>query len=338
MVNAREGLWIRRAVAAVLLGACLAISCVGCAPAVQQGASSAAASSAAEAASSGSAGTVDSQKTATSAKPAAFEEDPAFDDMKAEVEALVSASGIDVGVAFISLADDARSPGFSIHGDMRLVSASMIKLLVLAEFLDEVEAGTLSMGDMYTLAADDIVGGTGSIQSAAVGTQYTLGELARLMISESDNIAANVLIERMGMDAVNAQAEKLGLENTQLVRLMMSDDAQEGHVENMMSAKDTATLLARIWRGQLVSAEASAFALEALEAQTDGTGIVQGLPDGVVFAHKTGTLAQVENDGGIVELDEGTPYVLTVFCAGGDEATSMKLMAEISRIVYDRIA
>lgn len=254
--------------------------------------------------------------------------------MKSQVEELVAASGIDVGVAFVDLSDDSRVAGFSVHGDMSLVAASMIKLLVLAEFLDEVDAGKLSMDEPYALQAEDIVGGTGSVQSAGVGTTFTLGELARLMICESDNVAANILINRMGMDAVNAQAEKLGLENTQLNRLMMSAEAQAKHIENTMSAKDAATLLTMVWRGQLVSEEASAFALEALDAQFDGAGIGQALPEGVAFAHKTGTLDLVKNDGGIVKADK--PYVLTVFCSGGDASASLDLMVQISRIVYEQ--
>ena len=324
----------------VLLGACLAFACIGCSagPLAVEGQGNPSDGSAAavqEQPSSSSGHVARPQGAAPSAAPAALEEDPAFDSMKTQVEKLVNESNIDVGVAFIDLRDAARSPGFSVHGDMPLVSASMIKLLVLAEFLDEVEAGTLSMDDTYTLAADDIVGGTGSVQSAAVGTVYTLGELARLMICDSDNVATNILIERMGMDAINAQAEKLGLENTHLSRLMMSDDAQVGHVENAMSATDAANMLARIWRGQLVSEQASAFALEALEAQTDSSGIAQGLPRDVMFAHKTGTLSQVKNDAGIVEI-EGKPYVLAVFCSGGDSSASLELIAEISKTVYGR--
>ena len=317
-----------------LLCACIAFACFGCSPAPSTGTAQDDSTATVGESSVGAAEVGESLKAAPAAKPAPFEEDPAYESMKSQVEKLVADSNIDVGVAFIDLRDPSRSPGFSIHGDMPLVSASMIKLLVLAEFLDEADAGTLSMEETYTLAQSDIVGGTGSIQHAAVGTEYSLGELARLMISESDNIATNVLVERMGMDAVNAQAEKLGLTNTHLARLMMTDDAQAGHVANAMSAKDAANLLARIWRGQLVSEQASAFALEALEAQTDSDGIAQGLPAGTKLAHKTGTLMQVKNDAGIVEPASGTPYVLAVFCAGGDAGSSAELIAEISRVVY----
>ena len=101
-----------------------------------------------------------------------------------------------------------------------------------------------------------------------------------------------------------------------------------------MSAEDAAVLLAQIYQGKLVSETASAFALEALEAQTDSAGLAQGLPDGVVFAHKTGTLAVVKNDGGIVEAKK--PYVLVVFCSGAEQSAAYDLMGKISTLVYEQ--
>jgi beta-lactamase class A len=221
-----------------------------------------------------------------------------------------------------------------VNGDTPLVAASMIKLPVLAEFLYEVESGKISMDEPYTLREKDIVGGTGSVQSSPAGMVFTYAELARLMICESDNVAANVLIERMGMDAVNARAEQIGLSGTRLVRLLMDENAQANRKENLMSAEDAAVLLALIWHGQLADETASKFALEALEAQSDTAGILQGLPKGTVFAHKTGTLAQVRNDGGIIEAAK--PYVLVVFCSGAEESTALDLMSRISELVHDR--
>ena len=274
-------------------------------------------------------------KGAASAQPAAFEADPAYDELQAEVEGVLSDAVADVGVAFVDLSDDRRIAGFSVNGDTPLVAASMIKLAILAEFLQEVDSGAIAMEDTYTVQPEDIVGGTGSVQSAGVGATYTYAELARLMICESDNVAANVLIDRMGMDAVNAQAKKLGLARTHLNRKMMDEEAMAQRVENLMSAEDAAVLLSLIYRGQLVSETASTFAFEALEAQADSAGIAAGLPEGVVFAHKTGTLPLVKNDGGIVEAPK--PYVLVVFFSGAEDSTAFDLMARISSLVYETV-
>lgn len=256
-----------------------------------------------------------------------------YRDMQAQVEEVLRGKAFDIGVSYVDLAVPAEHAGFKISGDVRMPSASMIKLLILAEFLDEVDQGVLSMEEPYTIRDSDIVGGTGSKQGSA-GQSFTLAELAHDMISESDNIATNVLIERMGMDAINAQAKKLGLKQTELNRLMMDEQAIANRIENFTSAEDLSRLLALIWRGDLVSPEASAFALQALEDQIDNTGIRAGLPSDVVFAHKTGSLAQVRHDGGIVEADRA--YVLVVMCSGmPSEEEAHDAMAKVSEVVYD---
>ena len=333
----------------VVLALAIFAGCLGCAPDAPQSeratmsttqAVSSIASEGEGAASGGGASESVSEKTPPEdvkaiSQPVSFESDPAFDELKSEVESVLSDAVIDVGVVFVDLSDADRIAGFSVNGDTPLVAASMIKLAVATEFLDEVETGEIAMEEPYTVQAGDIVGGTGSVQSAGAGSTYTYGELARLMISESDNVGANVLIERMGMDAVNAQMEELGLANTHLVRKMMDESAMAERKENLMSAQDAAVLLALVYQGKLVSPTASAFMLEALEAQTDSVGLTQGLPEGVEFAHKTGTLAQVKNDGGIVEAEK--PYVLVMFCSGADDATALELMGKVSKLVYERV-
>ena len=322
----------------LVLSFCLAAACISCAPPPApgdpQGVSASSAPSDSESQATSSSSTENAAQTESSASSEYIEDDASFDEMRQEVSAAIEATSMDVGIAFVDVSDPKRNAGFDVRGDKPLVSASMIKLLVLAAFLDEVDAGTLSMEEPYVIQAEDIVGGTGSVQSAGAGASYALGDLAKLMISESDNVAANVLINRLGMDAVNAEAEKLGLKSTELNRLMMDEEAMAGQVENYMSAQDAATLLTLIWRGELVSERASAFALEALKAQSDAAGIAGGLPADIAFAHKTGTLAQVRNDGGIVMAEK--PYVLVVFCSGGEQSVSESLMMQLSTIVYDR--
>jgi beta-lactamase class A len=69
----------------------------------------------------------------------------------------------------------------------------------------------------------------------------TLGDCALLMLAFSDNAATNVLLERLGFEAVNAEASRLGAEHTQVQRLMMSDGP-----ENVTSARDLAVGIAAI--------------------------------------------------------------------------------------------
>ena len=219
----------------------------------------------------------------------------------------------------------------ALNGDKRFVSASMIKLLILAEFIDEVGNGVISLDDVYTSKASDIVGGTGVIQTDPVGTSYTYDRLAELMIASSDNVATNVLIDRMGFDAINGKAHELGLEKTKLNRKMMQLGSE---VENYTSANDAALILRKIARNELGSKKLCSKAKRYLLQQTDDAGLAQGLPSDVSFAHKTGSLDSKRHDGGIVYGD--CPYVLVVLTdVGAGQAN--QLMSKIASATYQQL-
>ncbi|MGI6590223.1 MAG: serine hydrolase [Eggerthellaceae bacterium] len=284
--------------------------------------SSASSASDESASSSGAAGKVAKRQSRASSVPAA---------LKSQVKKDIAATSVEASFAYVDLESGASYfiDGYgNSDGDAPMVSASVIKLLILAAFLDQVDQGDLDFDTVYTLQSSDIVGGTGSLQSRGAGAQVTLREAARLMITESDNVAANILIDQMGMKYINAEAEKLGLTSTQLNRRMMEDNGRQ----NYMSARDAAVILKKIYQGTLVSKKMSALALEFLKGQTDDTGFAQGLSGQVTFAHKTGTLSSpsVQNDAGIVLADH--PYILVCFTAGSQQAGSV-LMTELAESV-----
>lgn len=244
---------------------------------------------------------------------------------KEGVKALVSGYGDDVAVSVMSL-DDGSS--FDINGDKKFISASMIKLLILATLVDKVNQGSVSLDQGYTLKKADIVGGTGHINTYPLGTSFSYGDLAKYMIAYSDNTATNVLIDVLGKDSINSEASKLGLVNTSLNRKMMDLDSG---VENYMSTNDAASILCGFANKAIGGAVMSETSVGYLKAQTDNNAISKGIPSGVSFAHKTGTLNSVRHDGGIVYADE--PYVIVVFTTLGESAAN-SLMRDISSSVY----
>lgn len=251
--------------------------------------------------------------------------------LEADIASVASSAGMPVGVCAIDLESGATA---GYRGDEKTVSASMIKLIIAAAFLDGVESGAYSLDDYCTLQPADIVGGTGVLAGRGAGAQVTYRELLEKMISVSDNTGTNALIRTMGMDAVNAEAKKLGLAQTQLNRMMMDEASIAAGIENYLSADDAAKLLKMTYEGSLVSREASKVLLGALEQQEDWGGIRNGLPEGVPFAHKTGTLGNARHDGGIVEGDH--PFVLVVLCGGEGfyEQGALNTMARVAEVVY----
>jgi len=125
----------------------------------------------------------------------------------------------------------ATSDGRAEGGDQVIPAASTIKIFVASAFwrsrLDPFE--TAAVAETPWSLVDRLRG------------PVTLGDCALLMLAFSDNAAANVLIDRLGFDAINEEASRLGTERTEVRRLMM------GHgPENVTSARDLAVGIAAI--------------------------------------------------------------------------------------------
>lgn len=219
----------------------------------------------------------------------------------------------------------------SVNGSTQHASASMIKLVVLAALLDKVAAGEINLAAQVEVTSSDIVSGTGTVQDDGPGT-YELQELARRMIADSDNTATNVIVDLIGMDAVNEEASKLGLTGTAMARKMMDVVAADQGMRNRMTSDDAATVLNLIATGKLVNEQMSELAMSFLLQQTINAGLTDAIPAGVQVAHKTGELNQAEHDGGVVLAAH--PYVLVVMTEGIDNYLGVSVIADVSRAVY----
>lgn len=241
---------------------------------------------------------------------------------------------MDICISAIDLKSGATA---SYLAGKQMQSASMIKLLIAETFLGQVSKGDHSLDDIYVLKESDIVGGAGVLAYRGAGAEVSKRELVLQMISQSDNVATNVLIDLCGMDKINAEAERLGLACTSLGRHMMDTEAlAQGH-DNFTCAADLATLLKMVYDKTFVNKKMSKFMLECLEAQTDNECISTGLPQGTVFAHKTGSLATVRHDGGIVEGEK--PFVIVVMCGGNGfyEQGALDIMGQVGKAAFDDI-
>lgn len=241
-------------------------------------------------------------------------------ELQLQIEELTQPYGSSVSVCVI----DASNGNYcQVNSDKAFVSASMIKLAVLCEYMHAVDNGQLDPADRVSLKNMKVVGGTGLIQTERHAS-YTYDELCRYMIMYSDNTATNVLINKLGQDAINERVQALGCKNTSLNRQLM---ALNTNTENWISARDAATILYKIKNGTAASSAMCAKALEYLSKQTDNEGMAEGISSGA-FAHKTGSLRSMRHDGGIVLGKH--PYVIVALCDIG-AGNANKLMKEIAQ-------
>lgn len=236
------------------------------------------------------------------------------------------AQGEKWAVAFRNLSTKAEG---NIHGGQQMKSASIIKVFIMAAIYDRV---------CYPSSED---------RRIFIEETYD-GELKQLitdMITVSDNNAANTLIERLGggnaqegMNVVNQFCQENGYTSTFLGREFLVENPGG---DNFTSANDCCSLLADIYEGKCVNAEASAKMYEYLKQQTRTGKIPAGISDtGARTANKTGELAgeygdYVENDIAVIEAGDCS-YVLCVMSSDlQDNGAGASRIANISRLAYE---
>lgn len=220
-------------------------------------------------------------------------------------------------------------------GSRPMRSASLIKILIMVEAFEQFKTMQLSPDTSIAFEETDRVGGAGLLQELPAGTSRTVLELIELMIAESDNIATNLLIDRIGMANINARINALGCADTVLNRRMMDFEAAEAGRENLTSVTDVNRVLTRLHNADCVSSDADSSMCAILGRQTDRCKIPLLLPPLAACQHKTGELPGAEHDAGIILTPKGA-YILTIMSDNlTDPERGRQAVARISRAVYD---
>ena len=197
------------------------------------------------------------------------------------------------------------------NADEIFPTASTIKIAILAELFHQAQQGKLNLSDIYTLKSSDLVGGSGISSAFTPGvTKLTLRDLAALMISVSDNSMTNVIIDRIGIDNVNALLDSLGLSHTRLRRKMMDIKAAAEGRENTSTPHEMAQLLEALYRGKVLNKQFTEDFFNLLSIHKESY-LPRLLPEDLRIANKPGELEGVRNDCGIVFTGK-RPYALCV--------------------------
>ena len=213
-----------------------------------------------------------------------------------KIENIVEESSANISVSFYDLD---QGEGFSINGDKKAPSASMIKLLILLKALDECDKGKINLEDTIRLDDYERVDGSGILKELSGDHKFSIRELLTLMIIVSDNTATNILIDLLGMDEINRIGHELGLEKTSLERKMMDSHAREKGLDNFTSSNEILKFLKMIYEKEFVNEDCSKLALDILLRQQERQRLQRYLPEDLKIASKSGDLDNLENDGGI---------------------------------------
>jgi beta-lactamase class A len=266
------------------------------------------------------------------------------DGLEARVRSIIAGSGAEVAVAFRTL--DGKFE-LLIDPDKPFHAASTMKVPVMIELFRQAQAGMLKLDEALLIRNEfrSIVDGSPYKLSEAddsdlevyanVGKKMTLRRLNELMITVSSNFAANLLIERLGIENVKTTVKRLGADGMKVLRGVEDNKAFEKGLNNETTARALATLFEKLASGTAVTPSADREMIEVLKRQKFNDAIPAGVPAGTRVAHKTGDITRIQHDGGIVYGP--SPYVLVVLVRGiEDQKASKALIAQISRAVWGR--
>jgi beta-lactamase class A len=250
-------------------------------------------------------------------------------DLKAQIIAL-SAADPDLGLQTLLVNLDTESY-VDIGADVPIAAASTIKLPLLVAFLQDVDAGKIRLDEQLEVSETARVGHAGELQYTEPGTRVSALETITLMITISDNTATNMVIDRLGgIAAVNQRFAGWGLNST-VIRTALPD--LEG--TNTTSPQDLVNLLAMVDQGKLIAPRSRDRLMDITRRTETDTLLPRGIGLEARIAHKTGDIASVVGDAGIIDMPNGRRYIMAILVQRPDnDQRANELIRQISDVTY----
>jgi beta-lactamase class A len=242
-------------------------------------------------------------------------------DLQAKVAALAAKHH---GKLALYAANLKTGDSIAIDPDKPVATASVIKLPVLLEAMEQVKAGKHKLTDKITLQKDDIVLGSGILQFFDTPLAITFKDALTFMVIESDNTATNLVIDQVGIKNVNDRISQMGLKDTYLYKKVykpatgpMPPDQKKFGL-GKTTAREMAKVMEAIVRCDLRDGKLCDGMLYMLRNQQyrnlvphyiETSDTSEGLS---LIANKTGSLDEVRNDVAVIYSKNG-PIIISAF-------------------------
>ena len=213
----------------------------------------------------------------------------------------------------------------SYNVDTRITGASVIKSAYCLYVLNKIEQGSAFLDETIVYKKDDKRKGTGVIQFKEFGTEYSVKSLIYLSITESDNVAHKMLVDKFGRKEFNAFLDELGIESMHLYSNGNTD------YYNNLSARDLARILTKIYEKSTQN-ENYKWYLDIMSKAK-----YNRFSDSIEYpvAHKSGFMKGAFHDAGIVLAPE--PYIVIVLTNGNAGETEENYLKELSKILCEKM-
>lgn len=265
-------------------------------------------------------------------------------ELRPDVRGRIEMAFRDAGVTgFLHATDIDSGREVAVRADEPVVLASVFKVPLLVTFHRRAADGLLDPTEPVTLPAGNRTAGPTGVSALLDEVRMSLRDLACLMITVSDNTAADTVLDRVGLDAVNATAATLGLPGTVVeesgrelhdalladagattlgeVRSRLDEPGVLGRLRvldprrtSRSTPREMTRLLGLIWRDEAAPPAECAAMRRLFGLQVWPHRLSSGFPyDDVVVSGKTGTLPTIRNEVGVVEYPDGGRYAVAVF-------------------------
>jgi beta-lactamase class A len=250
--------------------------------------------------------------------------------LQVELEEIVAAYE---GVAGLHVVDLTSGDRFTVNDDLIFPQASSIKIPILLELFRRAESDPEILRKRVVMGDDVRTGGSGVLRVLTDGgSALSLEDYAIYMVVHSDNTATNVLIDELGMDAINQLSARLGAPRTRLQRKMIRPEESARGNENLSTPIDAATIMAKIASCDLpMSHSACGRVREILEIYKGGP-VRAPVPRQIPIAFKPGGITGVATVWALVGVPD-RPYVLSVMSNYGGNGGAV--VEAVSAVTYD---
>ncbi|HNW93496.1 MAG TPA: class A beta-lactamase-related serine hydrolase [bacterium] len=256
---------------------------------------------------------------------------PRWDLAERDLAALAAAQPYPVAMYI----KDLRSGRVISYRDrVTMPSASLVKLPVMVAVYRAIAAGQLTRDTRIKMLERHKVSGCGPTAGVPNGQTQTVRELLENMITISDNTATNILVEQVGMDAVNRVCREHGLFQTDMIRDVMDLESRDRGVENLTSARDMGQYFEMLERGEFIGHDYCAEMRAILLRNKLRDRIPRFLPIELPIAHKTGLMYNVVHDVGTLYFPDRTVVVSVLTRDFPSYWVSKEFIGKVAQRVY----
>ena len=235
-----------------------------------------------------------------------------------------------------------------VNFDNFIYPASVYKMYVAAAILKQISEGNFSLYDKFVVKSPNDVDKSKQLENDPRpllndGDTVTINYLLDLMITRSDNSAANCLIDKATRPEINKMIDGFGWYGSEVTRKFLSRKFEDPGYDTVKGtetcALHAADFMYRIYKNELVNPWVSMQMKALLGRQLDVSKLSAGLPKNVMYYHKTGWWSIYTNDVGIVD-DGKVKYIIALFTPVTEDVVSPKmkiLSAEVYKLMKRRM-